>query len=94
VASLVWRPTLGPLDRLCAFFGIGGVDATVANAVLLATSGLVGLIYNQAAPHILGATDPLHAAVGLATGLGAGLAMTWIAARAAPADDDPPGIEM
>jgi hypothetical protein len=95
IAVLVWRPALVLLYRLFWFFGIGDVEASAASAILLATTGLVGLIYNQLAPEMVLSSAPLHLLLGFATGAGAGLAMTWLSARenlAVGTDrSDPPG---
>lgn len=85
ILVLVLRPTLVPIEKLCSFFGIGRVDASVAEAVLLGTAGLFGLVFNQAAGHIWAETYAAgHLALGLGTGLGLGLAVAWLAGKLAP----------
>ena len=82
MAVLVWRPALHPLERVWSFFGIGGVEASVAEALVLGTAGLFGLLFNAAAGD-LWAQDygPPHLALGLGSGLGLGLGLAWLAGR-------------
>jgi hypothetical protein len=93
IAALIWRPTLRPLERACAFFAIGDIDATIANAIVLAGAGLGGLLYNLAAARALD-YGAAHLALALSSGLGLGLALARLAAHVGGDGGAPPGAEV
>jgi hypothetical protein len=79
---LLWRPVIGPVERALSFFGIGGVDAAIAEALVIGTAGLFGLLFNDAAAHVwASAYGPGHLALALGSGLSLGMAVAWLAGR-------------
>jgi hypothetical protein len=89
IAVLVWRPPIPPLERALGFFGVGAVDAAVASAIVLATSGLVGHLYNVFVPTLVASGySAVHFVVALATGAATGFALARVASRF-EGDDEP-----
>ena len=89
VIALVWRPRVAPLERALGFFGVGGLEAASATAIVLATAGLVGLIYNDVAPSLVQSYGAGHFSLALLTGLALGIALASISSRLAGDDREP-----